>query len=306
MQLAVIVALALSLFLIHPIALLFPRAHPTALDTKAYWRLSPERVDFEAAPSQCAALINNPRPYPRKTCARNITTLENNGDFRCADGTPTMFSQYSQDYVLYKYHFRHLKRKGNYLDIATNEPVFISNTYFFDRCLGWAGVCVEGNPRYYEKIHRLRSCALLPTCVSNEDGQQVEFILHSGAGGIDATNKNTRLWAQGGAKEQKIQLRCTTVDHALRRYRVPRVIDYMSLDVEGHELPVLQGINWSSTQINVINIEVSEDTKTPIRQFMASVGYRELDRLPNGQRVGSAIYGEIVFLAPGVVFGKPE
>ncbi len=217
-----------------------------------------------------------------------------------------MFSQYNQDYVLYKHHFRHLKRKGNYLDIATNEPVSISNTYFFDRCLGWAGVCVEGNPRYYEKIYRLRSCALLPTCVSNEDGQQVEFILHSGAGGIDATNKNAHLWARGGAKEQKIQLRCTTVDHALRRYRVPRVIDYMSLDVEGHELPVLQGINWSTTKINVISVEVSEETKMPIKQFMASVGYRELQRLPNGQHVGRAIYGDIVFLAPGVVFGKPE
>ena len=288
-----------------PFLHLFRNSNPRTVLESEYWRLSPRRHDFQNRPSQCATLIHNPKPFPRKTCNRSSEAVEK-GDFRCSDGTTVMFSQYNQDYALYKYHFQYLKRPGNYLDIATNEPTFISNSYFFDRCLGWGGICVEGNPVYYEKIYRLRSCSLLPTCVGDQDGQNVEFILHAGAGGIDSTNKNVYRFADGGAKEKKVKLRCTTVERVLNRYPSPRVIDYMSLDVEGHELPVLQGINWSSTKINVINIEVSPETRSSIREFMTNVGYKELVRFPNGQQVGSVIYGEMVFLGPGVILGKPQ
>lgn len=269
--------------------------------------IAPRRYDWREdhnIPKHCKLLEHNPKPYD-KSCKRK-GTAEEGGDFRCADGRVLMFSQFRQDYLLYKMHFQYLKRPGNYLDVAANEPIGLSNTYFYDRCLGWAGLCVEGNPRYFEKIHRLRSCALLPTCVGEYDGQAVDFILKGGSGGIDSTNKGAARWAADNVQVRKIKVRCTTIGKELGRYRTPKVIDYMSLDVEGHELHVLHGIDWKATKINVITIEVSAKSYAPIQEFMSSVGYKELTHLPDGKDTRIVFGGDALFLAPEVIFGKPE
>lgn len=49
-----------------------------------------------------------------------------------------------------------------------------------DRCLGWKGVCVEANPKYFDKLSKLRSCNLVKTCISDSNAE-VTFRL-SGAG----------------------------------------------------------------------------------------------------------------------------
>lgn len=96
----------------------------------------------------------------------------------------------SQDYYIYTGHFMHLKRRGVYFGIAANEPIHISNTYFMDACIGWAGECVETFPRFLVRLWNDRYCAIAPTCVSDKEGQNVEFALQSGQSGILATNKN--------------------------------------------------------------------------------------------------------------------
>lgn len=73
-------------------------------------------------PKWCSELIQNPRPSGilwGKCHERGRYGV------KCSDGKPRFFSQYSQDMLLYLYHFRHLKRAGTYADLATNEPVKI-------------------------------------------------------------------------------------------------------------------------------------------------------------------------------------
>lgn len=95
-----------------------------------------------------------------------------------------MFSQFGQDAYLYVKHFNRLNRRGVYMDVASNDAIKISNTYFMDRCLGWRGLCVEANPKYYERIFRERSCQLVPTCASATDGEVVQFKLRGEIGGV--------------------------------------------------------------------------------------------------------------------------
>ena len=88
-------------------------------------------------PDWCRVLMENPRPRPIKPvfgeCGR-----ETNG-ILCADGKPMFFGWKNEDYFLWSRHFRHLKRPGVFLDIAANEPMSMSNTFFFETCLGWKG-----------------------------------------------------------------------------------------------------------------------------------------------------------------------
>ena len=54
----------------------------------------------------------------------------------------------------------------HYIDLAANLPVGDSNTAFFDRCLGWRGVCVEVSGRARWRLvptfARLASILLAP------------------------------------------------------------------------------------------------------------------------------------------------
>lgn len=217
-----------------------------------------------------------------------------------------MFSQYHQDYYLFTRHFKNLQRRGVYVDIATNEAIRISNTFFFDRCLQWKGVCVEANPQYFEKIYRLRSCTLVPTCVGAADGEVVQFKLNGGLGGvIGDTYKGARKTEGSNTTMNVIQRRCTTMSLALKRENV-QYVDYMSLDVEGHELPVLMGFDFERVQINIMTIETTKESLKEITDFLRPKGYvRHFADLPGTSGPTGLLREDAVFLHKSVKFGSP-
>ena len=58
-------------------------------------------------------------------------------------------------------------RSSVYVDLAANAAVHDSNTYLFDRCLGWRGLCVEPNPKYESQHRQKRSSRFARACVSS-------------------------------------------------------------------------------------------------------------------------------------------
>jgi len=171
-------------------------------------------------------------------------------------------SQFRQDKILFNTLFRNRTHRGTYLDIASNHYKRISNSYFYDRCLGWQGVCVEPNPIYHDELQRLRSCELLPTCASNST-EEVELTLPTdtwiGAlGGING-GRMREYEKQISHKERASvakRMRCVRVGDELRRLGV-RHVDLFSLDVEGHERAVLDGIDVCSVVITHIICEAN-------------------------------------------------
>ena len=248
----------------------------------------------------CRKIIENPQPWDEH-CERNMTTMscQHNPD------SFLMFSHHKQDWYFYTEHFKNLKRPGFYMDIATNEPVKLSNTFFFDRCLQWKGVCVEANNMYAHKIRKHRSCEFFPTCISKNDCEIVTFAKQYVKGGIiGSTYKFDGLHDKN--TDTMEQLRCTNVSTILDKNRV-QVVDFLSLDVEGHEMMTLQGIDWTKTHINVMSIETSfkEDEERRITAFLESKGYRLhtpkiSEEFPKG-RIGL----DTVYLHKDVVFGNP-
>ena len=107
---------------------------------------------------------------------------------------------------------------------------------------------VEPNPIYHDELQRLRSCELLPTCASNST-EEVELTLPTdtwiGAlGGING-GRMREYEKQISHKERASvakRMRCVRVGDELRRLGV-RHVDLFSLDVEGHERAVLDGID---------------------------------------------------------------
>lgn len=254
----------------------------------------------DGLPDFCRSILKNPAPC----------IYRGNESVRCKDrpNRNIMFSSNHQDYFLYKNHFKSMSRPGFYVDLASNNPIKMSNTYFLDRCLGWRGICIEANDVYFEPIHRERSCALVPTCVSSEDGATVSFNLENVKGGIveDRYKFIKEINSTSSNKHIK-QLRCSSMEKILSRYGV-RHIDYLSLDIEGLELSVLESIDWESTGINLMTVEKGPQLKD-IERFLSLKGYvrQVLDNsLPDFNLYKNFMGSDAIFTHKSVEFGSPK
>ena len=195
----------------------------------------------------------------------------------------------SADWFLYvalfteKFHAVHTNRRPVYLDVAANHARRWSNTYFFDRCMGWNGVCVEANPVYRDELRNERHCHLIDRCVSDSE-RQVNFSFTEAFGGV-VVDEDTKWGVDGDShkKDSKFyqhfkgirSLTCTTLEKELSKIGMKH-IDFLSLDVEGHELPVLNGINWNNTRIDVI---VIENKSIQVAMLLLEKGYERIQNV---------------------------
>ena len=268
----------------------------------SYSRLPPQMKKVSSTSNtalSCKHLLHEPLPFNYTAC-RPVDQRSH----QCTDGLYHMTSQHSQDFYLFTKHFKYLKRRGEYLDLAAHHAVQLSNTWFMDECLGWKGTCIEANPKYFRSLDMYRSCDVVRSCVSDRDGRQVSFVFSDAAGGIVETHKSEVVKKKAPLAET---LKCTSLATILNRASKRRTIDYFSLDIEGHEFEVLNGIDWNATTFNVISIEVSRSTIGKISQFLTERQYvRHFPTLSEETLVRGIIGQDIIFLHESVHFGSPE
>lgn len=167
-------------------------------------------------------------------------TGERNG----VDGTFTNFlSQFGQDAYIYRNFFLgRAMGDGFYLDVGANAPKELSNTWFFDKCLGWKGICVEASPTRSQQLREERSCKVIENCVWSK-----EKTLH--LSGTDSNSINDHLTTGGHP------VLCRTIDDILTKEGVTGTIDFFSLDIESSEPQGLRGMDFKRFKPDVVTIE---------------------------------------------------
>lgn len=136
-------------------------------------------------------------------------------------GTAISPAQQAQDVFIWRNLFVHMAfsgRKGFYVDSGANEAHHGSNTWFFDKCLGWPGLCVEPNIKYGDALRRERSCTVVQECISDRDNVVLQM---SRMGPLSRIGGNAPLVAN---------VTCNTIQTMLSRVGQPTV-DLWSLDV---------------------------------------------------------------------------
>lgn len=151
------------------------------------------------------------------------------------------------------------KKDGYFIDLAATDGITDNNTYFLENRLDWKGICIEPNQKYFKKLMQNRKSIKLNEVISYIDGEEVDFIFNKGIGGIigdqydnnfekrkDLINKNTNL-----IKKVKTK----TLETILIENKSPKIIDYLSLDVEGAEFDVFKNFNFNNFKILSLTIE---------------------------------------------------
>jgi len=172
------------------------------------------------------------------------------------------------------------KRGGVFVDIGANDGVKVSNTYYFEKELGWTGVAIEPIPAIYEKLAESRKCVTVNGCMTTRPGKAKFLELVGGPNMLSTLAINneglTARRLRQNAKRHKteireIEVKCLTFPMMAEKFSITN-IDFLSLDIEGGELEILKSINFDETPVRVISVENNYFTRD-IRNYLESQGF---------------------------------
>jgi len=179
-------------------------------------------------------------------------------------------SQAGQDLSILTY--LNNKENGYFVDLAANHWSKFSNSYVAEQFHKWQGICIEPNPMYLKDLLSYRKCKVFTCAVGVTDGEKMTFRYHHGDNGVYGgivgegfDNTGT----EAGTEDREITLvsLTTLLDFA----GAPRVMDYLSLDVEGAEYQVVKGLDHSKYTFHVATVE---RPKANTHHVLARAGYR--------------------------------
>jgi FkbM family methyltransferase len=179
----------------------------------------------------------------------------------------TWFGQARQDEIVAR--LLRNKRDGYFVDIAANDAIRFSNTIGLERNLNWKGICIEANPKYWMGL-AARDCQVVGAVVGN-DREEVSFNFKNKAlGGIVGNSFDNK-----NSLGRDIAVTVTLME-VFDRMQAPRVIDYLSLDVEGAEGIVLQSSVLDGYRFRLLTIERPKDS---LKQLLQEKGYVMIKQL---------------------------
>jgi FkbM family methyltransferase len=178
---------------------------------------------------------------------------------------------------------------GFYIEVGANDGFTQSNSLILENSGDWKGLLIEPIPEIYEELRRNRSARrnflLNAALVSSEfSGESLELysagqmsipILPSSeigdplAHAVEGLRVQSRL--DSTVPPTRVTVPAITLDEALRRAKAPRVIDFFSLDVEGWEIEVLSGVDFSRWKFRWMLVETRN--LDSLRHFMRHHGY---------------------------------
>lgn len=200
---------------------------------------------------------------------KEVALLQTAGDMRLP---PRMPSQNGEDLALWELFEK--KRTGFYVDVGAYDGVGFSNTYFFE-AIGWRGVLIEAAPELYARCAAARPHSTVVHAAAGSRNGTAPFTIVDGAGGVDTLSSSMpdheRIAREGG-QSRVVDVPLRTLDDILADVHEP--IDFVSIDVEGSELDVLQGFDLDRFRPRILVIEEnSADAGVRIREHLAGRGY---------------------------------
>jgi hypothetical protein len=183
-----------------------------------------------------------------------------------ADQDPKWFSQVHQDEIVANLLGG---KEGYFIDLAANDAKEFSNTLALERSFDWNGLCVEPNSNYWYGLSH-RKCTVVGALVGGDDVSRIDVKFRGVYGGIVGKMDNTMANRKAEPDSPVEQRYTTPLKDVLRQFHVPNTIDYMSLDVEGAELYIMEQFPFDTYTIKLLTIERPTG---PLKQLLLQKGY---------------------------------
>jgi FkbM family methyltransferase len=164
-------------------------------------------------------------------------------------------------------------RDGYFVDVGANDPKDISQTWHLEE-LGWRGILIEPQPVLAQKLREQRRARVFACACSSP--QNAGKVLPFQVSGIHSS-LNLDFFVAGMRKDTIIEVPVRTLDDILDEADAPIPIDLLSIDVESHEIEVLNGVSLARWRPRLILIE-DLALNLRIHRYLQSRGYKWVRR----------------------------
>ena len=191
------------------------------------------------------------------------------------------FSQSGQDKIVNEVFFKN-STCGFFLEIGAYDGITGSNCLFFEKFMNWDGIAVEASEMQFLKLEKNRNCDTVKAVISSRV-EDVEFVEIT-QGLTQMSGINSEIYSASLAfieKDERTQINkqkviTSTIDNILQKRTI---IDFMSIDIEGHEMKVLNSIDFEKYEFRVICVENNTPEKQSFNEFFLERGFYFFDRV---------------------------
>ena len=166
--------------------------------------------------------------------------------------------------------------KGYFVEVGANEPRVRSQTWHLEQA-GWTGILIEPQPDLARELRAMRMAKVFAVACSGPEHEGRTLPLHV-AGPLSSLDRSGM--APGAVPQAVIEVPIRTLDSVLTEAKTPERFDFLSIDVEGHEIEVLRGFDIARWQPRLILLEdhVADLSK---HNYLRAAGYRIVRRYEN-------------------------
>ena len=191
-------------------------------------------------------------------------------------------------------HFFKNKKKGVYIDVGCHHPFLNNNTYrLYKR--GWRGFNIDLDFNSIDMFNFFRKSDLnVQSAISDTEEEKDFFFFHN------RSAVNTLSKSSGDKAKEIKKINTITLNSLIENSKFKdNKIDFLSIDVEGHELNVLKGFDIKKYKPDLIILEfidpnINEFYHQKIENITNSLLYKYMDN--NDYKLINWIHDDLVFV----------
>lgn len=175
------------------------------------------------------------------------------------------------------------RRGGFFVDVGCYDWKDLSTTYYLEKHLGWSGIGIDANDALRAGYEQHRPATRFEHyVVTDESSGEHTFYLNVGGEGISSVS---RKWIVDFLKDffprarptiREVKVPAITLNDLLDQHGVAK-IDFLSMDIEGHEPAALRGFDIERFRPELVCIEAPREPSEILGYFDAH-GYERIDR----------------------------
>ena len=178
------------------------------------------------------------------------------------------------------------KRDGVFFEVGAFDGVTFSNTCALERRFRWTGIAVEPSPSACALLRRNRSCIVVAGCIAAFPGTVRYLHIEGGAAMLSGVMSHyhprhleriDREIRAAGGERRELDMPCHTIEGLAHDHGMSR-IDYLSIDTEGGELEILESVDFSRLDVNLITVENNYGDPR-FRAVLGRSGFRLIARI---------------------------
>jgi len=179
---------------------------------------------------------------------------------------------------------------GFFIEMGAFNGIMFSNTYVLEKYKNWNGLLVEPSKKQFKlcKQARPNSKVFNYLCTSSTNAGK-DYLFHDMGAMSYSEFKNTdnnytlhytnakKVLDSFQEEEDSYYVKTISVNQLLNSISAPKIINFFSLDVEGAELEVLDGFDFTEYRIQYLLIEARDFNKT--NDYLVKMGYIHIDSI---------------------------